>query len=372
MNYIVWIMMTAAVLTGCKGRSAATSLRQVKVVTGNLRLTVQATGTVQPLNKVSILPPVGGRIDKIIVLEGRSVHKGQVLAWMSSSERSVLLDNAQSKGPDEVKYWEAAYAPTPIIAPVDGLVIARNVVAGQTVSLETDLYDLSDRLIVQAAVDETDLGKIHDEQKASVTVDAYPDKPFNADVNLISHQAVKVNNVVTYFVQLEPRKVPGTLRAGMTANIDFIVEERENALLIPAWAVKGVEQTTVMLKVVPGVPGARNDGGGSGTPGKRGDWKKKRPGQTDAGGPPDRSQPAGGGDAAAPVKDPGKAVAVKLGVSDGSSVEVLSGLKAGDIVLVESLRLPDAAGGGLFAAPGRGTGSKSQGGGGGGRGGGGR
>jgi len=372
MNYRVWVMLAAAALTGCKGRSAATSVRQVRVVTGSLRLTVQATGTVQPLNKVSILPPVGGRIDKIVVLEGREVHKGQVLAWMSSSERAVLLDNAQSKGPDEVKYWEAAYAPTPIIAPVDGLVIARNVVAGQTVSLETDLYDLSDRLVVQAAVDETDLGKIHDEQKASVTVDAYPDKPFNADVALISHQAVKVNNVVTYYVQLEPRRVPGTLRAGMTANVDFIVEEREHALLIPAWAVKGVEQTTVMLKVVPGVPGAKDAAGGDASPGKHGAWKKKHGGQAADAGQPDRGQRADAGDAAPPVKDPGKAVPVQLGVSDGASVEVLSGLKAGDIVLVESLRLPDAAGGGLFAAPGRGTGSKSQGGGGGGRGGGGR
>jgi macrolide-specific efflux system membrane fusion protein len=353
---------------------------------GSIRLTVQATGSVQPLNKVSILPPVGGRIDKIIALEGRAVRKGQVLAWMSSSERAVLLDNAQAKGPEEVKYWEGAYAPTPIIAPVDGIVIARNVVEGQTVSLGTDLYDLSDRLIVQAAVDETDLGKIHDEQKASVTVDAYPDKPFNADVNLISHQAVKVNNVVTYYVQLEPRKVPGTLRAGMTANVDFILEEREHVLLIPAWAVKGMERTTVMLKVataapVAGKPADKAAPGGEGPQGKKGKHGKQGGwggggGVGQAGGWSGHRRDGGDRDAAAaapgqdapPVtlKDAGKPRPVRLGVSDGSSVEVLDGLHEGDIVIVESLRLPDAAGGSLFGAPARPQGGGNRGGGGGG------
>src|ERR1041384_2626305 len=104
-------VLAVAVLAGCRSRSAGTDLRPVRVTRGTIRLTVQATGTVQPLNKVSILPPVGGRIDKIVVLEGRAVRKGQILAWMSSSERAVLLDNARAKGPDEVKYWEEAYAP---------------------------------------------------------------------------------------------------------------------------------------------------------------------------------------------------------------------------------------------------------------------
>jgi hypothetical protein len=77
--------------------------------------------------------------------------------------------------------------------------------------------------------------------------------------------------------------------------------------------------------------------------------------------------------APAVVKDPGKPRPVQLGVSDGASVEVLGGLHEGDVVVVESLRLPDAAGGGLFGAPGRpqqGARGGGQGGGGGGRGGG--
>src|ERR1041385_3591306 len=133
---LIAVLALAAAVAGCHGAGGKSEARQIPVIRGSLRLTVQATGNVQPLNKVEILPPVAGRIDKIVALEGAHVKKGQVLAWMSSSERAVLLDNARSKGPDEVKYWEEAYSPTPIIAPVDGLVIARNVVEGQTRSEE--------------------------------------------------------------------------------------------------------------------------------------------------------------------------------------------------------------------------------------------
>ena len=122
--------------------------QRVKVTTGDISQVVQATGNVEPLNKVSILPPVTGRIDKILVYEGETVKRGQVLALMSSSDRAALLDTARAKGPDELKYWEDAYKATPVVAPANGLIIARNIVEGQTVAADTDLYDLSDRLVV--------------------------------------------------------------------------------------------------------------------------------------------------------------------------------------------------------------------------------
>jgi membrane fusion protein, macrolide-specific efflux system len=257
------------------------------------------------------------------VEEGTEVKRGQVLAIMSSADRAVLLDNARSKGPEEVKYWEEAYKATPIIAPANGLIISRNVVEGQTVSPDTDLYDLSDRLIVQAAVDETDLGKIRGNQRAEVTVDAYPDKIFIAHVRLISHQSTKVNNVVTYYVQLDPDDVPGTLRAGMTANVNFIVQEKKNVLMLPAWAVKGAEKTKISAKVF--------------------DKANKKPAPRD----------------------------IMLGASDGTQVEVLSGLKEGDMVMVEGLKLGAAASAGIFGMGGRGGAGARPAGGGSGAGGGG-
>jgi len=317
---VVAVVIAAVVIAGrgAKGRSSAS--RPVRATVGSFRLTVQEAGTVQPLNKVQILPPVGGRIDRILVREGSYVKRGQVLAWMSSADRAVLLDNARAKGEAEVKYWEEAYQPTPIIAPAEGLIISRNVVEGQTVSTGTNLYDLSDRLIVEAAVDETDLGKIRLEQRVEITVDAYPDKPFTARVSLIEHQAVKVNNVVSYTVRLDPDRTPGVLRAGMTANVNFILSEMKNVLLLPAYAVKGAEKTTVTLKVVAGRRGT-----------------------------PETRQ-------------------VTLGPTDGVQVVVTGGLKEGEGVLVNSLQLgTGAASGGILGMPNmRRPGSQGQGGGGGG------
>jgi macrolide-specific efflux system membrane fusion protein len=315
-------LLALVAVTGCSGKSKANAGQKVKVTQGTLRQVVQAAGNVQPLNKVSILPPISGRIDKILVMEGSYVKRGQILAWMSASDRAALLDTARSQGEDSVKYWEQAYKATPIVAPSSGLIIARNIVEGQTVSSDTDLYDLSDRLIVLGYVDETDLGKVHMRQPAEVTVEAYPDAPFKCSVSLIGHQAIKVNNVISYQVNLEPQKVPGELRAGMTANISFIVQQKDDVLLLPNFAVKGQQGGSIDLKVL-----------------------------TDP-------------------KKPAETRTVQLGVSDGVRVEVVSGLDEGDTVLVSSLDLPKAASGGPLSMSGSGN-QKGQGGGGGAGGGGG-
>jgi macrolide-specific efflux system membrane fusion protein len=293
----------ALALSGCSGKAAKGSIQKVAVTRGDLNTYVQATGNIQPLNLVSILPPVTGRVDKIVADEGATVKKGQVLAWMSSSDRAALLDMARAKGDSELKYWEDVYKPTPIVAPVNGLIINRNVVEGQTVASSTDLYDMSDRLIVLAAVDETDLGSIRMGQEADVTVDAYPTNSFVCKVVMITHEAVKVNNVVSYYVKLEAVKTPPELRAGMTANINFRVNQYPGALLLPSWSVKGAQQATVNLMVK-----------------KAGDAKDSKPQQ----------------------------VAVKLGDTDGSQVVVLSGLDEGDTVVVNSLSLPQTAGASIF------------------------
>ena len=273
------VLLLAAAGCGKNGKQGAQ--QKVQVTRGDLQVTVQDTGSVQPLDEVQIIPPVAGRVDQILVDEGTVVKKGQVLAWMSSSDRAALLDMARAKGAQELAYWEGVYKSTPIVAPVSGLIINRNVVEGQTVSQSTDIYDMSDQLIVVANVDETDLGKISMGQEAQVTVDAYPDQPFACKVMMITHEAVKVNNVVCYNVKLKAQKAPADLRAGMTANVNFIVSQSKDVLLLPSWAVKGAENSTVPLMVA-------ND-------------PKQKPQKT----------------------------RVELGDTDGNSVQVVSGLNEG-------------------------------------------
>src|SRR4051812_1696131 len=115
------------------GKGSGGIVQVVTATQGSIEDTVEATGTVQPLNRVEIKPPIPGRIEKLLVDEGDKVKAGQILAWMSSSDRAAILDAARAQGTDVMRKWEDTYKPTPIVAPLSGSIILRNVVVGQTV-----------------------------------------------------------------------------------------------------------------------------------------------------------------------------------------------------------------------------------------------
>jgi macrolide-specific efflux system membrane fusion protein len=182
-----------------------------------------------------------------LVKEGQTVNIGQTLAWMSSTERAALLDTARSQGEESLRYWQEVYKPAPLIAPIDGKVIVRAVEPGQTVTSSDAVIVLSDRLIVKAQVDETDIGKVKIGQKAVISLDAYPQVKVNAEVNHISYESTTVNNVTIYEVDILPQKVPGVFRSGMSANVDIIEKSMDNILLIPLEAVKQDKEGTFVI-----------------------------------------------------------------------------------------------------------------------------
>lgn len=212
-------------------------LRTVKVTRGDLSVTVDATGTVKPYNRLEIKAPIAGRIDEVLVQEGDQVKQGQVLAQMSSTERAVLLDAARSQGSEVVKRWEQAYKPAPLLAPLDGTIIVRSVEPGQTVTTTDPVVVLSDRLIVEALVDETDLAMIKLGQLVKITLDAYRNELIPGKVDHISFESTLENNVNVYAIDVAPQEVPASFRSGMTANITFIVNDRKNVLLVPSEAI---------------------------------------------------------------------------------------------------------------------------------------
>lgn len=217
--------------------SADETVRDIRPTIGSIRTIISATGTVLPKNRLEVKPPVNGRIEKILVQEGDEVKAGQILAWMSSTERAALLDSARGKGEESLKYWEEVYKPIPLPAPIDGEVIVAKTQPGQTVTTSDAVLVLSDRLIVRAQVDETDIGKIKPEMKAIITLDAYPDENINATVEHIYYESETVNNVTMYEVDLITQEVPAFFRSGMNTNVDFIEQDKENILLIPNEAV---------------------------------------------------------------------------------------------------------------------------------------
>ena len=182
---IFCLLIAAVLLTSCAGEKKEKKLEMVKVTRGDLAAFIPSTGVVTPRNRLEIKPPVSGRIEEVLVEKGERVRKGQILAWISSSDRAALLDAARSKGPAETKYWEEVYKPAPIIAPIDGFIIVRNVEPGQSFSVSDAVLVMADKLIVKAQVDETDIGKIRVGQKADIVLDAYPDEKTAAAVESI-------------------------------------------------------------------------------------------------------------------------------------------------------------------------------------------
>jgi len=198
---------------------------------------VDTTGEVVPFNRVEIQPSIGGRIEQLLVQEGDSVKTGQIMALMSSQDRVAILDAARAMGDEQYKYWQDTYKPIKVISPLDGTIILKNVVEGQTVSQATVLFAVSDRLILTANVDEADIGRVRQGQPVSIILDAYPENPVKGRVFQILDEGTNQSNVITYAVKIRPDNVPSFFKSQMTANIKIEVAQKRNALLIPTVAV---------------------------------------------------------------------------------------------------------------------------------------
>ena len=266
---------------------ATASIKLISPAYGTIQTSITTTATVTPENRLAIKPPVNGRVDKILVKEGDYVKVGQTLALMSSTERATVLDSARAQNKEQLAYWEEVYKPTPLLSPINGQVIVQTVQPGQTVTTSDAVTVLSDRLIVQAQVDETDIGKILVGQKAVISLDAYPDTKVQGTVDHIYYESTIINNVTIYEVNILPKKVPVIFRSGMSANVDIIEQSKENILMIPLEAVKqDAEGSFVLISQVNGEK-----------PVKRG---------------------------------------VQLGIADDKNVEVVSGLETQDTIVIST------------------------------------
>lgn len=212
--------------------------QEIQPAIGVIRTTITSTATVQPQNRLEIKPPINGRIDSILVKEGDLVKTGVTLAWMSSTERAALLDAARARGPEAMKYWEDVYKPTPLISPIDGEVIVSQDEPGQIVTSADAVFVLSDRLIVQAQIDETDIGGIRIGQEVDISLDAYPEIRVRGVVDHIYYESTIVNNVTIYKVDIIPETVPEVFRSGMTATVNITERSKDGILTIPVDVVK--------------------------------------------------------------------------------------------------------------------------------------
>lgn len=254
-NKLVWGIVVALMMLGATGfwyfttnRSEKKNFEEVRPSRGAISSSVSTTGAVEPQTRVKIQSSVGGRIEAILVEEGQLVKKGEVLAMLSSTERAALLDAAKLQGKSEQSYWQKVYKETAVIAPMTGQVIVRSVDPGQTVTTNDSLFVLSDRLLVKAYVDETDIGRVKVGQRAVIGLDAYPEIRVNGVVHHIYYESHLQNNVNIYNVDVVPDRIPDVFRSGMSANVRIIVQEKSNALLLPLGAVQSRNGKTVVLQ----------------------------------------------------------------------------------------------------------------------------
>jgi macrolide-specific efflux system membrane fusion protein len=231
--------MVLILVAGCGGKPVKPP-EMVSVTRGSMTAQTPTTGTVEPRNRLEIKPPVAGRIDTIYVEEGDVVKKGKILAMMSSSDRAALLDAARAKGSAEYKRWEQVYNPAPVVAPLDGFIILKNIEPGQTVSASDAVLVMADKLIVKAQVDETDIGNITLGQPVTIQLDAYPDQTIKGKVEHIAYESQVINNVTIYEVDVIPSSVPSFFRSGMSATVNFVREEKADILLLPQKAIKKI------------------------------------------------------------------------------------------------------------------------------------
>jgi HlyD family secretion protein len=405
------LVVVAAAAFLLRGRRDSTRYSTVPASRGDIVDVVGATGVLQAVITVQVGSQVSGTISELNADFNSTVKKGQVVARLEPSsfqarvnqaaanlataranvDRSqAAIDDAKQKferaqelakqdlvpesdletaranyqsavaqhqaNKAAVKQAEAALNQaqvdldhTVISAPVDGVVLARNVDIGQTVAasfqapvLFVIANDLA-RMQVNASIDEADIGRVRVGQEVGFTVDAFPDQTFAGRVEQVRLQPVTAQNVVTYNTIITVDNSSLRLMPGMTATVSVVVRKAENAVRIPTSALRfrpeGFEASRTAAG--PGATGPRAQGGGGqgggGAAGARqggGGFGGGRPG---GGGRSGEARASGGPRPGlvfvlAPDGQP-KATPVKLGISDGRFVEVLDGVPEGAPVI---------------------------------------
>ncbi|PYR94564.1 MAG: hypothetical protein DMF84_05265 [Acidobacteria bacterium] len=209
---------------------------------------------------------------------------------------------------------------TIITAPIDGIVISRNVDRGQTVAASMQAptlfviaADLT-KMQVNANIDESDVGRMRPGQTVHFRVDAYPTDQFIGTVHQVRLNPTTVQNVVTYSTLIDVPNPDLRLKPGMTANVNIEIARKSNVLRVPNAALRfrPTRDTFVALnqEITPDIERALGGGRGGFGRGGRGNAQAGQPGQ------PVRSTPARPGQAPQP---PGTATAGQAAAAQGET-----------------------------------------------------
>lgn len=324
-----------------------------KAAPANIQIGVTATGTIEPVTSVTVGTQVSGIVSRIYVDYNSVVKKGQVIAELDKTNLTSELNTAKanlasaqsslnyetdnykryktlySKGLVSADEYESAklsyekalqtvvsqkeqltkaqtnlgYAT--ITSPIDGVVLSKAVEEGQTVAASfntPELFsiakDLKDMRVI-ADIDEADIGEVKEGENVKFTVDAFPNDTFEGVVTQVRQEATTTNNVVTYEVVISAPNADLKLKPGLTANVTIFTAEKNNVLSVPSKALRYTPTVETIGKKY-----------------KIQDCNGKNKVWTLEG-------------------NMLKAHAVKIGISDGSHTEIISGISNGVQVITE-------------------------------------
>lgn len=182
-------------------------------------------------------------------LRAQGIESEEMLDNLRASKKETDAAQKSSMAQLELQRANARVAQTSrhyadVTSPIDGIVISRNVDAGQTIAATFQapvLFTIAADLVamkVVASIDEADAGEVLPGQRATFTVDAYPEREFAAKVTELRLAAKVVQNVVTYEAVLEVDNPELLLRPGMTASVKVRTAEAADALHVPNAALR--------------------------------------------------------------------------------------------------------------------------------------
>lgn len=353
--YVVGIVILIAVVSWLwpdSKKKEEVSFVTEKVAPANIQNSITATGSIEPVTEVTVGTQVSGIISKIYVDYNSEVKKGQVIAELDKTNlistlntAKANLNNAESTLNDQtanykrykelydkglvsadeyenalLTYKQAKEQVTSakesvqtaqtnlgyatITAPIDGVILSKAVEEGQTVAasyntpeLFTVAKDLKDMQVV-ADVDEADIGNVTEGARVTFTVDAFPNDTFSGTVTQVRQEATETDNVVTYEVVISARNDDLKLKPGLTANVTIYTTEMQGVLSVSNKALRftPVKETVGNKKIV--------DCNGTSKV-----WTLEG--------------------------DKLVAHAVKIGMTDGTHTQIISGVKEGQTIITE-------------------------------------
>ena len=253
----------------------------VDVKKGLLSETINSSGEIKAIKTVKISPRKSGFIQTLLVEEGDKVNKEQILGTLDDKEfkfklqelkirndkqksdflRREYLYNEGAISKENFEDFKTKYNTSSaklndaiseesfylIKSPFSGTITSKYAEIGSYVapianmssnsSAKNFIFELSDGIEIIAKVPESDIGRIKIGQEASVRIESYPSKKYQAKIMKIAPRAIKDNNVTSFEVTLRFKEISDDIKIGMTADLEFKVENDIEKILVPTVSI---------------------------------------------------------------------------------------------------------------------------------------